>query len=219
MTLPTFDTGLAAPQRTLLRAAILQQMQPLLKVNGGFIKKIASLPYAVGHSTDDLAWIVEAIDYQVPAVIVALGKQEYESVGTTGLEWEGELEVVLYVASGNARDIVVGRLATDVQGQSDPTADQGIEATLELVMRQLVLGQQFGIATTHEFRATSEEPLVTFAEYTLWEQRYLTRVEVVIDPYRAVTQQAMTVDIQSTQQNIDDTTGITVETIDNLEAP
>jgi hypothetical protein len=218
MTLPTFDTGLLAPQRTLLRAVVVQRLQPLLTVNGGFLKKVASLPYAIGHSTDDISWLVEAIDFQVPAVVVALGKQEYESVGTTGLEWEGDLDVVLYVASGNARDIVLGRLATDVQGQADPTADQGIESTLEIVMRQLVLGQDMGIATTHEFRAKSEEPVITFAEYTLWEQRYGVRLEVVINPNRAVTQQALAVDIEN-EQYVDGTEGITVETIDNLEAP
>ncbi len=219
MSVPTFDTGLGAPQRTLIRNGVVERLQPLLKVNGGFLKKIGTLPWTIRSKSDeDIAWLVEAINFQTPAIIVGLGRQDYQSIGTTGLEWEGELEVVLFVASSNARNIVDGRLAADVQAQADPTADPGIEAMLEIAMRQMVLGQYLDIPTTLEFRAKSEEEVNTFAEYTLWEQRFAVHTQVDINPNRAITTQVTSVDVANSLDGADPINPI-VETVITLEAP
>lgn len=216
--LPTYDTGLTAPQRTLIRNALVARFAPLLKVNGGFLRVVGSVPRTVrGRSDEDLGWICDAINSATPAIIIGLGRADYESIGTTGLEWAAKLEVALYVASSNARGVVTGRLDSDVQAQSDPTADPGIEVMLEIAHRQLVLGQDLGIATTHEFRLVSEEEVETFQAYTIWEQRYTVEIEVEINPNRAVTEVEQSVDV-SDNLNTDGATDLTVETLTTLES-
>ena len=215
----SYDTGLGAPQRTLIRSAIVSRLQPMLIANGGFLRVIGTVPWTLRSKSDeDIGWLCDAINSQTPAVVIGLGRAEYESIGTTGLEWAAKLEVVLYVASSNARSVVVGRLASDVVAQTDPTADPGIEAMLELVMRQLVLGQDLDISTTHELRLVSEDEVDTFQAYTLWEQRYTIQVQVDINPDRAVMTQATSVDVAN---DLDGATPINpiVETVTTLEAP
>jgi len=219
VTLPTYDTGLTAPQRTLLRHAIVARFAPMLKSNGGFLRALGSVPRTVrGRSDEDLGWICDAINSATPAIIVGLGRADYESIGTTGLEWAAKLEVAIYVASSNARGVVSGRLESDVQAQADPTADPGIEVMLELAQRQMLLGQDLDIATTHEFRMKSEEEVETFQPYTIWEQIYTVEIEVEINPNRNVTQLVTSVDVND-NLNTDGATDLTVETITNLEAP
>lgn len=219
MTAPTYDTGLGAPQRTLIRNALVERLQPLLRANGGFLRKIGTLPWTIrSKSDDDIGWLVQAIDSQTPAIIVALGRRDFESIGTFGLEWNGPIEVVVYCASSNARSVVDGRLAGDAAAAIDPTADPGIEAMLEIAMRQIILGQDLDIPTTHEFRAASEEEVYTFMEYTLWEQRYTVEVQVDINPDRAVTTQVGEIDVAN-NLDTDGATDLTVETLTTLEAP
>jgi hypothetical protein len=118
-------------------------------------------------------------------LLVALGNKRTQSLGDP-LENHGELEVVIYVASAHSRDLVDGRLAGDGISSSNLEADPGIEVALEHV-EECVLGQQLGITGVKEMRQTEEDEVATFAEFTVWYQRYTVEVERVIDPNRDET--------------------------------
>ncbi len=213
-----YDTGLMAPQRTLIRAAIASRLAPLLKANGGFLARIAAMPRPLrSRDEDEIGLLVNQLSGVTPAVLIALGRLPLQSTNTDGREWSGELEIVLYAVSSSARSFVDGRLASDGVAAADPTADPGIEAMLEQI-RQLLLGQDLGVNTTSEFRGHAEDELYTFSDITIWEQHYTMQLEIEINPNRAITEIATEVLVDNDLDGADPVNPL-VETITQLEAP
>jgi len=214
----TYDTGLSAPQRTLIRAAIATRLAPLLKSNGGYLRKIGVLPRPMrGRSEEEVSLVVQAIDALAPAVLIALGRKRVEPTGTDGLEWRGELEVVVYAASSNARSYVDGRLAADVVAAADDTADPGIEVILQQIEERL-LGQDLSIPTSVELREATEDETWTFSDITVWEQHYTMRVTLDINPNRGITQKVTSIEVEDLLDQADPVNPL-VTTVTALEAP
>ena len=214
----TYDTGLVAPQRTLIRNAVIAALQPLLKANGGYLRKIAVLPRPLrDRSEDEVGLLLSATTELAPAVAVALGKKSMRCVNSDALQWQGSIEVCVYVLSSNARSYVDGRLAAAVVATADLTAEPGIENMLAEV-EQLLLGQELDILTTLEPRAAAEDELWTGADITIWEQSYGVLVDLTINPNRGVTGVVTNVQAEDLPDAADPINPI-VSTITPLEAP
>lgn len=187
-----FDTALALPQRSIIRAGAVAALEPLLKSNGGYLGLVAPFGGIVRGWTDepgiDQVWT--ATQGQSPAILVALGDKTYEPAGAAH-NWKGSIELIVYVISKNPRSLVA-RLATDAAGEQDDSADPGIDVILEHV-EQAIIGADFarapasvgpGVVTIKQCRPSREEELATTNALTLWTQVYLVPVTRTIDPNR-----------------------------------
>lgn len=202
MSAPTYDTGLAKPQRTMLRAAIAARLSPLLVANGGYLRAVMSLPRPLAGSSEiELDWFRRAFQGQTPCIAIALGSKKHQPAGLEATEVRGELEVAIYVASTNQRDLVAGRLEADISSTTDPKSDPGVDAMLEHV-EELLLGQNFVLvngavsSTTSELKFESEEEVYTDGNLTVWGERATLLVERPINPDRLITQ--LMTEIQTT---------------------
>ncbi|MDQ3295076.1 MAG: hypothetical protein M3619_00640 [Myxococcota bacterium] len=188
-----YDTGLAIPQRTAIRDAILAKLAPLKKtaVPAAYVAAngIKTLPRPLRGAGDDdgMTMLANAMQGQAPAIAVALGRLTYEGGGTSSTEVGAELEVVLYVASAHQRSPDAGRLFGDVLASASNSNDPGIFTMLEHV-RERVLGQSLGVAGVGVLVPAEEDEVYTGDDATIWEQRYTLSLDVPINPFRAVTQ-------------------------------
>lgn len=180
-----YDTGLALPQRTLIRNAIVARLSPLLRVNGRYVKAIKPLARRYRGEGDEVGKqaIVNALLGQAPAIGVALGRKTYEATDAEAFLSFAELEVSIAVFSQHGRDLVDGRLATDPVGDAAITNDPGIDAALEHI-EELLLGQSIGVAGTSELRPVDEEEVETAEDGSIWQQTYALKVERRINPSR-----------------------------------
>jgi hypothetical protein len=185
-----FDTGLHRAQRTTVRQAIADRLAPLLKKNGGYLRSIKMLPRPIRSEGDDdgLGFLGAALQGQAPSIAIALGRKTYEQTdaGEANLA-SGVIDFAIYVIGGHSRGHVEGRLEADVTAAADRTADPGIDVILEHV-EEYLLGQELGIKGTLEMRAVEEDEVLSADDYTVWEQRYTVKVERKINPRRASTQ-------------------------------
>jgi hypothetical protein len=185
-----FDTGLHRAQRTTVRRALVDRLAPMLRENGGYLRGIIELPrYVRGESDEDgIGMLAAKFQGRVPGIAIALGRKTYEptDAGEANLV-TGGLDLAIYVATGHGRDTLEGRLAADVVSHGDRGADPGIEVILEHVEDHL-LGQELNIKGILELRGVDEDEVGTFADMSIWEQRYTVKVERKINPRRASTQ-------------------------------
>jgi hypothetical protein len=181
-----YDTGLASPQRTLLRNGVITKLGPLLKANGLYLTAIEPIArmYKGAGDEEGLGLIQRALQGRAPAILVALGKATDHASGMSDDVGRAEVDLGVYVVSLHSRDMETGRLTTDVVGAADVTADPGIETMLEHV-HQLLEKQDLGVATIYEPRRKSEDEVFTGADFTIWEQVYGVLVDVDIKPFRA----------------------------------
>lgn len=187
----TFDTGLAKPQRSLVREAVAGRLADLLKAAEPprYLAAIKYLPKPMrGQSDEDgKAMLIEVLQGQAPAIAIAIGRKQYDRTGPNTLEQVGELELVVYVTSAHGRDIVEGRLSQDVSAERTLTADPGIETILEHVEERL-LGQELGIETVSALAGGEEDEVATFKDMTIWSQSYTVTVDRTVNPARGITQ-------------------------------
>jgi hypothetical protein len=201
-----FDTGLPLPQRSMIRQAIVNHLgttptgtgRPLLRSAGGYVNKIGQLPRLLDGSDEDIAgdlWVALQ-GVAPPALCVALGDEDFESVGIGGRSWTSELEVAVYAVSSNLRALVDGRLSPDVVAAVDPTADPGIETMVEHV-RQLLCGEDFSLPTVHAVKPKAVRHKATGADVTIWEHRFTVGVDVDVNPQRANSEVAGDLEVRS----------------------
>lgn len=182
-----YDTGLAVSQRSALRAAAIAKLSPLLKANGLYVRTIQPFPALLQgvNDEDGLGRMKAVLNGQVPAILVALGDRKRADEGMNFLVGQAVIDLAIYVVSGNARDMVAGRLANDVTSTADITADPGIETMLEHV-EQLLEGQDLGVDSIYEPLQASESNASTFEDFTVWEQLYKVKVDRDINPNRGI---------------------------------
>ncbi len=181
-----YDSGLHRAQRSEIRQILVDRLGALLFSNGRYLRSIRQLPRPLkGDSPEEIDLIVNELQGQSPAVLVAIGRKTYQAAGMEipAVSYRGELELAVYVVCTNARARQDGRLSTDIAGQSDPLADPGIETVLEHI-EELLLGQELNIKSVSELRPVSEDELATFGDLSIWEQRYTLAVERVMNPER-----------------------------------
>lgn len=194
-----FDTGLDAPQRTLIRRAIIQKLAPLLRSANPprYLLGIKMLPRVLRGESDaeGKEMLIAAFNNVAPAVGVALGRKRHKSSGTDGVESRGELEIAVYAVSAHSRDIVIGRLESDTVAEGNLESDPGIEVMLEHIEERL-LGQSLGLDTVSELRPTEEDEVLTLKEFSVWELKFTCEVERIINPQRDVTQLLLSIENQ-----------------------
>lgn len=185
-----FDTGLARPQRTLIRDGAVTLLSGLLRANGGYLQAVVPWGGVVRSYQDDVGieQLYEALQGRAPAVAIALGDRASSPAGMGGFNFTGDVELLAYHFSNHPRDLELGRLAPDVVALADVTADPGLDVQLEHV-EELLVGQRCGAsATIKSIVPVREEELRTENGLTLWLQRYSVTVARKINANRGVTQ-------------------------------
>lgn len=188
-----YDTGLALPQRTAIRNAVIARLG-LLKRPTYYLQAVAPLPGEITADEEGFKAIEQAVHGRAPALLVALGRGESASAGMPASTARKEIEIVVYVLSKHARGTVEGRLAGDV-ASLDVTKDPGIETMLEHI-EELLLGWDLGIAGVSEIRPVSEAEIESNEAQTLWEMTFAVRVMRDVNHYRLLTTLLNEIDAQ-----------------------
>lgn len=198
-----FDTGLALPQRTLIRRGAVTLLSGLLRSNGGYLQAVVPFGGVIRSYLDDkgidLLWT--ALKGRQPAIAVALGDRNTAPSGIGGTRGAGDLELLLYFYASNPRDFVSGRLEPDVVALANDAKDPGLDVMMEHA-EELVVGQRVGatpvtnpvgevnraVASIKHIVFGREEELRTEGGFTLWVHRYSITVTRWINKLRDVTQ-------------------------------
>lgn len=184
-----FDTGLARPQRTLVRNGAVTLLSGLLRTNGGYLRAVLPWGGVIRGFTDvkgvDDLW--KALLGRAPAIAIAVNDRTSEPAGIGGFNFKSELELVAYHYSNHPRSLTAGRMEIDAAGLASDTADPGLDVMLEHA-EELLVGQRCGAsATVKQVVPTREEELLTDEGLTLWAQRYSVTLHRQINEYRGVT--------------------------------
>ena len=184
-----FDTGLPLPIRSLVRAAVIARLAPLLRANGGYLQAVVPFARVIagGDDTDGHDHAYQMLNGRAPAALVALGSKSYDATSATnaGL-WQADLALQVVVFSNNARGLV-DRLTLDPVGTADDQADPGIDVMLEHVA-ELLIGCDLGIgAKVATPRPVSEEHLATSEELSIWSINFAISVTADVALLRDVS--------------------------------
>lgn len=186
----SFDTGLAAPLRTLLRNGAITLLAPLLKTAGGYLAAVVPWGGIIRGYTDEdgIALIDQVMLGRVPSVAIALGDESLAPSGGTNFTYKGALEMDAYFYARNLRSITEGRTSIDAVGAADDTADPGLDVMMDHV-RELLVGARAGsVPAIKQIRPRSADELRTEDSFTLWVQRYEVTLDVQINRNRGISQ-------------------------------
>ncbi len=222
------DSGLTRAQRSLIREAIVAQLAQLIvatkpeaNAEGApedkFVVAVRALPQPVrleGDSVDE--HVLDALQGGSPAICVALGNRRFESSGSDGRQWLGELDVHVYAVSSHARGMVDGRLAGDTVADGDSTKDPGLEVLCEHIFERLA-GWPLTAARADELRAVREEFLWVGDDFTVVEILFTTRVTTNVNPNRDRTVLVEVIETTHTDAAAGDPSDVVAET--ELNAP
>ncbi|MGN6107942.1 MAG: hypothetical protein ACTHU0_22730 [Kofleriaceae bacterium] len=162
-----FDTGLPEPQRTTIRAALAARLEPL-RAPSGYLQSIVQLPRLVRYYDEkSITMLRSALAGALPSVGVALGRAVYERNGVDGTETRAALKVGIYA----------------VVAAPDLGPAPGVETILEHA-RELLLGQELGIAGVAELIATEDGPLLAETDFTAFHQLYTVQLDIPIHKAR-----------------------------------
>lgn len=185
-----FDTGKTVPQRTRIQQGAVQLLSGLKKSNGGYLVEVMAFPFTLKPTTsnDDAAQFVTALS-RAPSIAVAVGDRDSEVRGIGGFQEWGDIELLVYFSSNNARNMQVGRMEIDAAGLADLTADPGLHVVMEHA-KELLIGQRAGApgSDIKQIRPVKEEEIWTAQPITIWLQTYKITVLTQISEFRTVTQ-------------------------------
>lgn len=212
-----FDTGLAAPFRTLIQNGSVALLSRLLRPTG-YLANVAKFGAVVRSWTDvdGIALLMEAMT-SFPGIGIAVGDLSSSPAGGAGFIWKEELELLVYFASNHAGSLNMGRQSIDTVAAANNAKDPGLHVMMAHA-KELLVGQRCGLATTHptvkQIRPDREEELTTRPDLTLWLQTYKVTLSTKIDPNRDL--ETMLLDFMSTVNTTNDdeteTDTITVST-------
>lgn len=185
-----FDTGLATPQRTLVRDGVVTALGPLLLSNGLYLRYIGIFAGTLDGGMGEREELLDQLQGQAPAVLVALGRKTYEAAGATTQRnrYRGAIAVHVHVASNHMRSREA-RQAGDVVAAASVTKDPGLDTILEHV-EELLIGYQIPDGNDSVYRLVPEDEDEVWHDnqISIWRQRYTVRVQRNINVYRdAVT--------------------------------
>lgn len=193
----TFDSGLAAPMRTLIANAAVAKLLPLKLATlggaaNGFLEDVFVIGFAVEKGDShaiDMLW--DATGGRSPVVVIA--PSSLRKTGASGIgHTVGDLDVDVMIVSTHRRSVTEGRATTDAISTADDSADPGIFATLELVWAFLFdvdLGLGGKIA---QLKFDREYELDTHEAVTIWKQEWKIQVERNVNLARGITQKFLT---------------------------
>jgi len=186
-----FATTAAKPQRTQIQQAAIGLLAELRRPVGYLVDVIPWGAVVRNHGDDEgVAMLVDAIGGRAPAIAVALGDRTSEPLGIGGYSARSELELLLYFASGNARNQQIGRQEIDAVGLASNSADPGLHVMMEHAV-ELLLGQWPGTpkyGSVKQIRIEREEELATTSSITLWLQTYKVTTTTTVSEWRTATQ-------------------------------
>jgi hypothetical protein len=184
----TYDSGLAAPIRTLVRDNVVRLLAPLGVPAGGFLEAIIPIGFDVDRTDEaaiDLLW--QELRGKAPAIAVAVLGGVYEPAGAP-TRWRETLTIDVYVLSSHRRGTTEGRIEGDNIAAADLAADPGIDVCLELAW-QLLCNADLGIGPhAPPLVPHRQDPLVAEDDKTIWRQTYSCKVTRDVNPNRNVTQ-------------------------------
>lgn len=186
----TFDTGAAVPQRTRIQRGAITLLSGLKKSNGGYLMEV--LPFGAcvrSYSDEEGAAEIVSLLSKAPSIAVGLGDRSNVMVGMGGYQSRGEIDLLVYFSSNNARNAQIGRQEIDVAGAASNVADPGLHVMMEHAV-ELLIGQRCGGAGTDikQIRCETEQELVTTGPVTIWLQTYKVTVLTQISEFRTVSQ-------------------------------
>lgn len=193
----SFDTVLAAPQRTLLVSGTVTLLAGL-KRPAGYLASVTEWGGVIRSYADDegIDQLFEALLGQTPAVAISLGDRVNKAAGIGGYKSTSELELLVYFLNTHSRNLYGGRQAADVVAAAANTNDPGLHVMLEHV-EELLVGQRCGdSASIKQVRLEREVEVRTRNGFTLWCQHYAVTVDRQINEFRSVSQ--MLNDIRTT---------------------
>lgn len=185
----SFDSGSTKPQRTRIQQGALSILSGLRKSEGGYLLALEPFGAVVTNKDDDVgaAQLVSVLT-KMPAVAVALGDRTSEVKGMGGYAEMGEIELLIYVASSNARNMEIGRQMIDGTGLASNTADPGLHIILDHV-KELLIGQYPDMGKDiKQVRPFLEQALYSSTAMTVWLQTYKVTVDTRISEWRTVKQ-------------------------------
>lgn len=185
-----FDTGLALPQRTLIRNGAVTLLSGLLRSNGGYLAAVIPWGGVVRGFLDETAiqLLWQELRGRNPAIAVSVGDSSYEAAGMGGFNFKASIELTLYHYSQHKRSETAGRIALDAVALADDTADPGLEIMMEHA-KELLIGQRPALGpTVKQLVPRLEEELQTRDSHTIWAQRYAIVATSTINSKRTLTQ-------------------------------
>lgn len=184
-----FDSGSTKPQRTRIQQGALSILSGLRKSEGGYLLALEPFGAVITNKDDDIgaAQLVSVLT-KMPAIAVALGDRTSEVKGMGGYAEVGDIELLIYVASSNARNMEIGRQQIDGTGLASDHADPGLHVILDHA-KELLLGQRLDDGSDiKQVRPVREEALYSSTAMTVWLQTYRVSVDTRISEFRTVTQ-------------------------------
>jgi len=184
-----FDSGAAAPQRTRIQQGALALLSGLRRSEGGYLLELQPFGSVINGRDDDVgAGQLISILTRMPAIAVALGGRTSEVKGMGGYAEVGEIDLLIYFASSNARNMAIGRQQIDGPGLANDQADPGLHIMLDHA-KELLLGQWPDVGSDiKQLRPHMEEPVFSSAAMTVWLQTYKVTVNTRISEFRTVKQ-------------------------------
>lgn len=183
-----FDTGADAPQRTRIRQGVASLLSGL-KRPAGYLMEVAPTKLIVRSYRDEygVAQLANAVT-RFPSILVAVGDRVSHAKAIGGYQEQGQLDLLIYIASNNARPGVSGRQEIDTAGLASDTADPGLDIMLDHA-KELLLGQYVdAVGDIKQVRPDREEQLYTEAAVEVWLQSYVITTMVQISEFRTVAQ-------------------------------
>lgn len=182
-----FDSGLARPQRTLVRDAVIAGLDELRRASGGYLAEVVPLAVPLVFTDGEEAWhFLDVVRGRSPVAGVALGSRDFSAHGTGASEWHGELEVLVYLASAAKRSHLA-RVAGDVVSDASDQAEPGLEVIAAHVFERLA-GRYFDSSTGGILRPQRERIAYFGADYTVIEQVYQLQLVTDVNPARDLVQ-------------------------------
>lgn len=217
----TFDSGLARPQRRLIREAIVTQLNGLRvatlpgSTSNLYAVAVVELAAPIRFGDGDLEeHLKEAVVGRSPVLCVALGNRDFEAANTDERRWRGELDVHVYVVSSHARGLVERLRGGTAAAEASNAADPGLEVATEHVFERLA-GLVLPGCKASELRPQREDFPYVGDDFTVVEIRFTTMVTTDVNPRRAYTVVADSV----RTTHVDDDIGTPSNVIHDTELP
>jgi hypothetical protein len=168
----SFDSGLAVPQRTLIRRAAVSLLS-LLKRPNGYLKNVRGIGGIVRSYTDepDIENLLKECGPS-PSIGVQLATRRFETLAIGCKQAKGPITLLLYFVSQHSRETIY-RHEADSEATADDHKDPGLDIMMEHAV-ELMHGQYPSATnfTVKQIQIQQEEELVTNPEICIWMQTY-----------------------------------------------
>lgn len=184
-----FDSGAPAPQRTRIQQGALALLSGLRRSDGGYLLELQPFGGVISGKDDDAgaAQLISILS-RMPAIAVALGDRTSVVTGMGGYQETGEIDLLIYFASSNARNMAIGRQQIDGPGLANDHSDPGLHIMMEHA-KELLLGQFPDVGSDiKQLRPFLEQAIFSSAAMTVWLQTYKVTVNTRISEFRTVKQ-------------------------------